>query len=133
MAAYIKWKDYYSVNDPSLDAEHKQIIDCINELYSALHDPTQGVVTKRVLDKLVQYTQTHFKHEEDRLKEAEFPYFEAHKALHDDMKRRTIGLRTHLTLVTTRDVLVFLKDWWLEHIQGEDKLYSSYMSSLTAT
>jgi hemerythrin len=132
MAAYIKWKDYYSVNDPLLDAEHKQVIDCINELYSVLQDPTQGVATKRVLDKLVQYTQTHFKNEEERLKEAEFPHFEAHKALHDDMKRRTIGLRTHLTLVTARDVLVFLKDWWLEHIQGDDKLYASYMPSLVA-
>ena len=42
----------------------------------------------------------------ERLKEADFPHFEAHKALHDAMTRRTIGLRTHLTLVTARDVLV---------------------------
>jgi hemerythrin len=132
MAIYIKWKDCYSVNDPALDAEHKQIIECINELYSSWQDPTQGMVTKRVLDKLVAYTQTHFKNEERRLKEVDFPHFEAHKALHEDMKRRTIGLRTHLTIVTGRDVLVFLKDWWLEHIQGEDKLYSSYMSDLVA-
>ena len=132
MAVYITWKDYYSVNDPLLDAEHKQIIECINELYSALKNPTQGELIKRVLDTLVQYTETHFKHEEERLKEADFPNFEAHKALHDEMKRLTIGLRTHLTLVTAHDVLVFLKDWWLEHIQGEDKLYSSYMTSLAA-
>jgi hemerythrin len=132
MATYIQWKDYYSVNDPVLDAEQKQVIDCINELHAAWQDPTQGMVTKRVLDKLVQYTQSHFKHEEDRLKEADFPHFAAHKALHEDMKRRTIGLRTHLTLVTGRDVLVFLKDWWLEHIRGEDKLYSSYMLSVAA-
>jgi hemerythrin-like metal-binding protein len=132
MAVYITWKDYYSVNDPLLDAEHKQIIECINELYSALKNPTQGELIKRVLDTLVQYTETHFKHEEERLKEADFPNFEAHKALHDEMKRLTIGLRTHLTSVTAHDVLVFLKDWWLEHIQGEDKLYSSYMTSLAA-
>ena len=132
MAAYITWKDYYSVNDPLLDAEHKQIIECINELYSAWQGSTQSEVTKRVLDKLVQYTQTHFEHEEELMKEADFPQFDAHKVLHDDMRRRTIGLRTHLTLVTARDVLVFLKGWWLEHIQGEDKLYSSYVPSLTA-
>ncbi len=129
MATYIKWKDFYSVNDSLLDAEHKEIIECINELYAAWQDPTQVAVTKEVLDKLVQYTQTHFKHEEERLKEAGFPLLAAHKALHDDMRRRTIDLRTHLTLLTARDVLVFLKDWWLEHIQGEDKLYSSYMLS----
>ena len=133
MAAYITWEDYYSVGDPSLDAEHKRIIECVNELYAAWQNPVQTQVTKRVLDTLVEYTHTHFKHEEDCLKEADFPYFEAHKALHDDMRRRTIALRTHLTLVTTRDALVFLKDWWLDHIQGEDKLYASYMPSLAAT
>lgn len=132
MAAYITWKSYYTVNDPELDAEHKQIIECINELYTALQDPSQGVVTKKVLDTLVQYTQAHFGNEEKRLKEVEFPNFAAHKALHDDMRQRTLGLRSHLTLVTARDVLVFLKDWWLDHIQGEDKQYATYMLSLAA-
>jgi hemerythrin-like metal-binding protein len=133
MAAYVTWRDYYSVNDPFLDAEHKQIIEYINELYSALQDPTQGELTKRVLDKLVRYTETHFKHEEERMKEAGFPQFEAHKVLHDNMKRRTVALRTHVTLVTARDVLVFLKEWFLEHVQGEDKLYSSYMPRLASS
>lgn len=132
MATYITWKNYYSVNDPSLDAEHRQIIGCINDLYSAWQAPTQGLVTKQVLDRLVQYTHTHFEHEEERMKEADFPNFEAHKALHDAMRRRTIDLRTHLTLVTARDVLVFLKEWWLEHIQGEDKLFASYLPTLVA-
>ena len=63
MATYITWKDYYSVNDPSLDAEHKQIIECINDLYSALQSPNSAVVTKRVLDTLVGYTHAHFAHE----------------------------------------------------------------------
>ena len=132
MANYIAWKNYYSVSDPSLDAEHKQIIECINELYATMQSVTAGPATKQVLDKLVQYTQTHFAHEEARLKEVGFPNFEAHKALHDNMRQRTLGLRTHLTLVTARDVLVFLKDWWVGHIQGEDKVYASYMPTLVA-
>jgi hemerythrin len=129
MAAHIAWKDFYSVNDPALDVEHRQIIESINDLYDVWKNQAEAAVTKRVLDRLVQYTQTHFDHEEDVMKEAGFPEaeFEAHKALHDAMRRRTVGLRTHLTLVTARDVLVFLKDWWLTHIQGEDKKYAVYL------
>ena len=131
MAAYITWKDYYSVNDPSLDAEHKRIIQYINDVYAALKNPTQdAAVTKQVLDKLVQYTCSHFDHEEARMREIGYPNFEAHKAQHDDLRRRTVGLRTNVTLVTARDVLVFLKDWFVNHIQGEDKLYAAYMPSL---
>ena len=33
---------------------------------------------------------------------------------------------------TARDVLVFIKDWWLNHIQGEDKTYAPYMEALAA-
>ncbi len=130
MATFITWKSYYSVNDPELDAEHRQIIDCINRLYVSLDDPSQGLVTKQVLDTLVKYTHEHFDHEEKRMQEAGFTGFAAHKELHDDMRRRTQGLRTHLTLVTARDVLGFLKTWWVDHIQGEDKLYASFLPSL---
>ena len=94
----------------------------------------QAEVRKRVLDRLVEYTHTHFDHEEKIMQDAGFPEgeFEAHKALHDAMRRRTMGLRTHLNLVTARDVLVFLKDWWLDHIQGEDKKYAVYLELLAA-
>jgi hemerythrin-like metal-binding protein len=126
VAAYITWKKFYTVNDPVLDSEHKQIIEYINELYTAMNGPTDSSAKKRVVENLVQYTITHFDHEENFMKEAGYPDLIAHKALHDNMRRRTIGLRTHLTAVTARDVLVFLKDWWLDHIQAEDKKYSLY-------
>ncbi len=132
MATYITWKDYYSVNNPALDAEHQQIIACINELHEAMQGAADSSTTRRVLDKLVQYTRTHFEHEEKFLRDVGFPNYDAHKALHDNMRQRTLSLRTHLTLVTARDVLVFLKDWWLEHIQGEDKMYASYAEALAA-
>ena len=130
--AYVVWKKFYSVNDPLLDAEHKQIIENISELYTAMNGPTDGEATRRVLDRLVQYTRDHFEHEEKVMKAVGFPNFDAHKALHDNMRQRTIGLRTHLSLVTARDMLAFLKDWWLNHIQGEDKQYAVYLEAVAA-
>ena len=100
MAAYIAWKNYYTVNNPLLDAEHKQIIENVNELYVAMNGPMDSVAKKRVLERLVQYTQTHFDHEEKIMQDVDYPDLAAHKALHNDMRRRTIDLRTHLTLVT---------------------------------
>jgi hemerythrin len=32
--------------------------------------------------------------------------------------------------MTGRDLLVFLKEWWCNHIQEQDKKYAPYMSSL---
>jgi hemerythrin-like metal-binding protein len=132
MEPYIAWKQFYSVNDPSLDAEHKQIIQGINDLHAAMNGADAAIATRNALDRMVRYTYSHFEHEERTLKEIAYPDFDAHKELHDHMRRRTIALRQHLNLVTARDVLVLLKDWWLDHIQGEDKKYAIYIGILAA-
>jgi hemerythrin len=131
MRQYITWKPFYTVNDPAMDAQHRQIIEILNTLYAALDAADAALVTRRAMDQLVRYTHTHFADEERVLKEISYPDLTAHKALHDQMRRRTMALSQNLNLVTARDMLVLLKDWWLEHIQGEDKNYAPYLGALT--
>ncbi len=133
METYITWKPFYSVNHSAMDAEHQQIIACLNELYAAMNGGDATSAKKHAMDALVRYTRTHFENEEKVLRETGYPDFAAHKALHDDMRRRTAGLAANLNLATARDLLVFLKDWWLGHIQSEDKKYATYQDSLAVT
>jgi hemerythrin len=130
MAEYIAWKPFYSVGDDSLDAEHKIIIGLINELYAAVVSNTPDVDLKAIADRLVRYTNTHFAHEEQMLLECDFPELQAHKLMHDRLRRRTVDFRNNLTLVTARDLLRFLKDWWCGHIQEKDKAYAPYLPLL---
>jgi hemerythrin-like metal-binding protein len=124
---YVLWKDFYSVGEPVLDSQHKQIIELINRLYAAVREGTENRVSKEVLERLTQYTLNHFHQEEELMKQSGYPGSEAHKARHAEMKQRTLDLRTHLSLVTARDVLHFLKTWWTEHIQREDKKYATHL------
>jgi hemerythrin-like metal-binding protein len=132
MANCITWKDFYSVGEPSLDAEHKHIIGILNELVEAVELGSDHEILKSVLDRLVQYTMTHFKHEEEVMQEHDYPDFQRHKGLHDRLRQRTIDLRDNITLVTGHDMLFFLKQWWMGHIQGEDKKYSPYVEFSTS-
>ena len=127
MPAFIAWKDFYSVGDRSLDSQHKHIIGCINDLYDAMQQGKDAKVLKPLLVWLVQYTVEHFHHEEHVMRRCDYPGLREHLALHDQLRRKTAALRDNLDLVTGRDMLRFLKDWWLEHIQGEDKKYSPYL------
>ena len=127
MIPYVTWKDFYSVGEPSLDAEHRQIISVINELYEAMQQGQDRAVLKPITDRLLQYTLAHFKHEEQVMQEHEYPDFTQHIALHDKIRQKTIDLREHVSLVTGHDLLRFLKDWWVGHIQGCDKKYSPYL------
>lgn len=127
MIPYVTWKDFYSVGEPSLDAQHRQIFGAINELHEAMQKGKDHAVLKPILDRLLQYTLAHFEHEEQVMREHEYPDFAQHKALHDRIRRRTSDLREHACLVTGRELLYFLKEWWVGHIQGLDKKYMPFL------
>ena len=83
---------------------------------------------------LVQYTSVHFKTEEALMKEAKFPLIEEHILLHKALFEKT----KKLTLETNRNkdaerILRFLKEWWLGHINKEDKKYAPFLKKLLAS
>jgi hemerythrin len=133
MDSYIAWKDYYSVGDAAIDGQHKQIIDIINDLYDAMEQGTDASAVTPILDRLVYYTINHFRQEEDCLLAHQYPDLAQHKVLHDKMRRQTIAWRQNADLVTGRDLLIFLKEWWCNHIQQQDKKYAPYLKTLVET
>jgi hemerythrin-like metal-binding protein len=129
MATYVAWKPFYSVGDSSLDAEHQEILKLIDELYAEMAPGKENPKTKKLLDRLVQYTVTHFQHEERIMQEASYPGLAAHKIEHERMRQRTLELRSDFSQVKATELLRFLKHWWTNHIQAEDKSYSPYLGS----
>jgi methyl-accepting chemotaxis protein/hemerythrin len=123
---YIAWKAEFSVGDPSLDAQHRQIIELIDELHVATQRGVAYQAIRPFLDQLVQYTVNHFQAEEKLLAARQYPDLIPHQTLHEKMRQRTIALRDNAGLVTGRDLLVFLKEWWCNHIQEQDKKYAPY-------
>ncbi|HLA83675.1 MAG TPA: bacteriohemerythrin [Thermoguttaceae bacterium] len=129
MDRYIVWKPFYSVGYTSLDDQHQQILEIINDLYAAMERGDDRQVVPRLLDRLFEYTKTHFAFEERILREHGYPDLESHKKLHEAMRSKTAGLRSHVGLVLGPDLLRFLKDWWLGHIQEEDQRYAPYVAA----
>jgi hemerythrin len=127
MAAYVQWKPFYSVVDPDLDAEHQQILGILNDLYVALERVPNHPASAALWKHLVQYTNSHFRHEEQVMQEHEYPGLSEHVAQHARLRKRTADFQMNASLVTNCDLLRFVKEWWLEHIQGEDKKYAPYL------
>jgi hemerythrin-like metal-binding protein len=127
MTAGIEWKPYYSVSEPFLDDQHKEIIGLVNDLYVALERGNDGAVVKPLLDKFARYAKEHFDCEEQIMQEHGYPLLEEHKALHDQARNQIADMQSHADLITGRDLLNFFKTWWVEHIQGDDKKYAPYM------
>jgi len=129
MKTDIAWKPYYSVGIPTLDSQHKVIVELIGDLYAAIEEGRDRETLAPTLDRLVKYANAHFRCEEQLLEQHDFPGLAVHRILHDRLRQRTADLKANMSLLTGPDLLRFLKEWWLEHIQGQDRQYSSFLKT----
>jgi hemerythrin len=127
---YIEWKDEYSVGIASIDQQHKKLINLINQLTTAVDYSTGEEFEREALADVVDYTKTHFTYEEGLLKDNGYPDFEAHRAQHKDMIAEinaVLGEYEQDHDMAIRHACNFLSGWLVNHINGTDKQYSSFL------
>jgi hemerythrin len=127
---FVEWKDEYSVGIDSIDQQHKKLLNLINQLQTAVDYSTGEQFEQEALDALVDYTKTHFSYEEGLMRDNDYPDFEPHKAMHDKMIKKVEEVladyqQDHDTAMS--NAVEFLKGWLINHINGTDKEYSSYL------
>lgn len=75
--------------------------------------------------KLVDYTVTHFRAEEELMRRYKFPDYEAHCQIHKafiDQVSTFVGkLKSGERMAAAADVFKFLKDWLVNHIEKQDR------------
>jgi len=128
----VDWKDEYSVGIESIDQQHKKLIGLINMLQTTVDYSTGEEFERECLAAVVNYTKTHFVYEEGLMSKYGYPDFEAHKAQHQKMINKVNGLLANYEERpenAMKDVLDFLKQWLIRHINGTDKEYSEFLIS----
>jgi hemerythrin len=128
----IVWGNFYSLGDDSLDAQHREILDAINDLFAAKTQGRDRAVIKTILDRLAHSMFTHIRYEEKAMQDCKYPDFARHKALHEQFWQLTRVFPDHVHLPTAHDQLCFFKDMWLAHIQEEDKKYMPFLRQVVS-
>ena len=126
----IEWKDAMSVGIPSIDNQHKQLVDLINRLNAAMEDGETDKELGRIFSDLVAYTDQHFRHEEDLFERHAYPMQDAHRREHDALREKAISLKQRVDdgeFVLGVEVMNFLRDWLKSHIMGSDRAYSEHL------
>lgn len=134
MAIFV-WNDLLSVGVPEFDAQHKKLFGMMNALHDAMAKGQGREILKPILDGLVDYTQTHFAAEERRMQQCGYPAYLQHKVQHDALVRKVNDLKKRFEAgqsTLTVEILNFLKDWLVNHIQGTDKKYAPFLSAHAA-
>ncbi|MDD2325820.1 MAG: bacteriohemerythrin [Alphaproteobacteria bacterium] len=128
---FLEWNEKLVLGIPSIDAQHKQLVGMINELYAGFEAGTGRAVIGPILDRLINYTATHFKHEEAFFDQTGYPETSHHKKEHENLVKRVLEVQSQFKAnkesVLTQDLMAFLRNWLVDHILGSDKRYVSHL------
>ena len=119
-----QWSDKLSVGDPGIDDEHKTLLELVEKLRNATRSGQGRDEVGQVLDELVSYTVAHFAHEENYMREIDYPDYPQHKAEHERLLAQVRDLQERFRLgsiTITVSVSNFLSDWLFYHIAWQDK------------
>jgi hemerythrin len=128
---YWVWDSSLSVGIEAIGAQHRRIVNYINEIHAA-HQKHERVEVSQVLIGLVDYTVTHFAFEEELMIWAGYPLADAHKRAHESFTARINDyIEQHESgQDITRSLLSELQLWLAQHIKGEDKNYAPYVKKV---
>ncbi len=129
MITFFLWDHAYDTNIDVIDTQHRQIVDYLNDLHSAISTDDKAVVGK-VLDNLIEYTISHFSFEEALMVEHGYPMIDSHHLVHqafaDRIKRHQLEWSQGKDV--SRQLLSELKVWLISHIQKDDQDYAKVIS-----
>ncbi|MDW7733293.1 MAG: bacteriohemerythrin [Methanolobus sp.] len=129
--ALVIWSDKYSMNIKEIDEQHKNLVKMINELHDAMLNARSKEVALGIINNMAEYTQYHFSTEEKYMVQYKYPEYVAHKKEHDKFIEQVGAFKKDYEsgkAGLTFELLNFLKDWLVGHIQESDRKYSPFFN-----
>ena len=126
---FANWTDSMSVGIEKIDAQHRKLLDVINDLHDAAQVGKGAEVRDALFQELAEYVGTHFGTEEELMREHLYPDLDSHKRAHDGFTAKVLGFRQKSGGGDiSDDVLVFLKDWIVNHDILIDRKLGVYLN-----
>lgn len=125
-----QWREEYRTNVRRLDEAHRKLFEEAGSFHKTL-STGEDVAVNAILTYLMGYAESHFRDEENLMREHSFPEFEHHKTLHDGFLRQVLEIRTGYRQQNARagiDCTTFLRDWIIQHILTEDRKYGPFFN-----
>jgi hemerythrin len=128
----LTWNHACAVGVKAMDEQHAVLMDTLNEIRLALvHGKGREQVSEAV-NRLIEFTRMHFASEEQLLEQHAFPGSSEHRNAHQKLLAQIedAALRTqHNDDLHTRSILLFLRDWYMTHIEDFDSQYGAWLNA----
>lgn len=129
-------KPEYYTGIKEIDQEHARLFELAQETHELLTDDmlldkTDSLI--HLISELINYTRTHFAHEQDYQRSIGYPDIDSHIALHRKFEDKlmefdfdSLGDDFTSQNETTEELLGFLTTWLITHIMQVDMLYVKF-------
>ncbi len=131
--SFFAWKPEYALGVSIIDNQHKRLVELIDQLFSAMKSGQGPQVTAKVLTELVDYTQTHFRQEEELMRKGGYPEFPPHLAKHEGFVKKLNDYKSQHAagkLALNVELMNWLRDWLKSHILETDPKYVPWVSKV---
>ena len=130
----IKWDNTLSVGVELIDEQHKMLIQKLYSLSEAIEKGAGELETVKALDFMTNYTDFHFSAEEELMEKHSYPELENQKEKHAEFKGYLKQLVEDFqeegpTKAFVNSVNVYLINWLIKHIKGEDLKIGEFLKS----
>ncbi len=126
----MRWDSSLQLGIGQIDDQHKQLVAMINDLHRAMKQRKTMAIMGGILERLVNYTVYHFGTEEKLFEKHDYPEYDQHKKIHENLVGKVIEFKTKIDRgdsTISMDLMDFLKDWLVNHIKGTDKKYVPFL------
>lgn len=133
---FVTWSDAISVGLDEIDDQHKVLVKILNEMYAARMEGKGATVIGNVLDELIEYAAGHFAYEEKAMQESNYSGYDAHKKSHDNIVGQILEYKKNFDkgdFSSSGELMDFLKNWLIKHIQGVDTKYVPSLKTVGIT
>jgi len=128
----LTWNHECTVGVKAMDEQHAVIMDTLNEIRLVLVHGTGRDRASDALNRLIEFTRMHFASEEHLLDEHGFPGAAEHRHAHKKLLAQIeeAALRTqHNDELRLGAILLFLRDWYMNHIEAMDRQYGEWLNA----
>lgn len=120
----LEWGEAWLTGNEVIDADHRMLVQYVNELNHAMHAGEGRAVVAGVLDRLVAYTIGHFEREEVIWRKGGLSNLAEHQRIHADLTGKVQAFQRDLAAgkaTLTADLMSFLREWLVNHVFRSDK------------
>jgi len=128
----LAWNHANFIGVQAMDDQHGILMDTVNELrVQLLHGAPRARIVEQ-LERLIEFTGMHFDCEETLLERHRYPGLEPHRVEHQRLMneiRQTLDRIQRGNECDLQPLLDFLRGWYAEHVEKQDRLYGEWLNA----